>query len=192
MPILRAEPEVFPDGLLEGPPASVGDRRWWVMHTRPRQEKSLARWLMASGSAFYLPAVERRCRIRGRVMTSRIPLFPGYLFLLADGPARVAALTSNRVVRSLDVADQSGLWQDLTQVNRLIASGLPVLPESRLAPGMAVEVTGGPLAGLRGTILRSATGNRLVVSVDFIQQGASVLIDDCALVPLAPQSPRRS
>jgi len=191
MPILRAEPEVYPDGLLAAPPPPGGDDRWWVMHTKPRQEKSLARWLLAMGSSFYLPAVDRRCRVRGRVLTSRIPLFPGYLFLLGDSAVRVAAMTSNRVVRTLEVGDQSGFWQDLAQVSRLLASGLPVLPEARLAPGMEVEVTAGPLAGMRGRILRTATGNRFVVTVDFIQQGASVLIDDCALVPLAPPIARR-
>lgn len=191
MPILRAEPEVYPAGLLAVPPPAGGDRRWWVMHTKPRQEKSLARWLLAVGSSFYLPAVDRRCRVRGRVLTSRIPLFPGYLFLHGDGAVRLAAMSSNRVVRTLEVNDQVSLWHDLAQVSRLLASGLPVLPESRLAPGMDVEVTAGPLAGLRGRILRTATGNRFVVTVDFIQQGASVLIDDCALVPLARQAARQ-
>jgi transcriptional antiterminator RfaH len=184
MPILPAEPETFPAGLFEQPPRPADGRRWWVLHTKPRQEKSLARCLVAARAAYYLPAVGRRCRVRGRVLTARIPLFTGYVFLLADREERVAALATNRVVRCLEVPDQDGLWHDLAQVHRLIASGAPVIPEQRLAPGMIVEVTTGPLAGLRGKILRTATGRRFVVQVDFIQQGASVLIEDYALVPI--------
>jgi transcriptional antiterminator RfaH len=133
---------------------------------------------------FYLPLARRRLRIRGRAVTSFVPLFPGYLFLLGDRDERVAALATRRVVRALDVADQEGLWGDLRQVYRLIASGAPVAPEDRLVPGAAVEIHSGPLAGLRGVIVRAASGHRFVVQVDFIQRGASVLIDEATLTPV--------
>jgi transcriptional antiterminator RfaH len=155
-----------------------------VIHTRPRQEKSLARRLMAEGIAFYLPAVARRLRVRGRVLTSHVPLFTSYLFLHADRDERVAALATDRVVQSLEVHDQDRLWHDLRQIDRLIAAGAPVDTEPRLAPGTPVEITTGPLAGLSGTVIRTVSGRRFVVRVDFIQQGASVLLEDCALLPL--------
>lgn len=187
MPILAAEPDHFPNGLFESESATDShERRWWALHTKPRQEKSLARWLSAARMTYYLPTYERRNRIRGRVLSSRVPLFPGYLFLHADRAARIDALSTNRVVRSIEVGDQDELWNDLRQVHRLINSGLPIAPETRLIPGMQVEVIQGPLTGMRGTVCRSASGNRFIVHVDFIQQGASVLLDDCALIPLGP------
>jgi len=73
------------------------------------------------------------------------------------------------------------LWEDLRQVRRLITSGMLIAPEKRLTSGATVEITSGPLAGLRGKILRSASGNRFVVQIDFIQQGASVVLDDFTL-----------
>jgi transcriptional antiterminator RfaH len=73
------------------------------------------------------------------------------------------------------------LWQDLRQIHRLITAGLPITPENRLASGMMVEITSGPLTGLRGRILRSASGQRFVVQIDFIQRGASVELDDFTL-----------
>jgi transcriptional antiterminator RfaH len=186
MPILPAEPDRYPSHLFDLPSADAPacDRAWWVLHTRPRQEKSLARRLHAEGIAYYLPAVARRCEVRGRVMTSHVPLFTSYLFLLADREERVAALASDRVVNSLPVHDQARLWHDLRQIDRLVASGVPVATESRLDPGTPVEITTGPLAGLCGIVVRTASGRRFVVRVDFIQQGASVLLEDCALLPL--------
>lgn len=86
---------------------------WWVLHTRPRQEKSLARDLHDCGAPFYLPLVRRRTLVRNRVMESSLPLFPGYLFLLADNEERMTALATRRVARSLDVPDQARLWRDL-------------------------------------------------------------------------------
>jgi transcription antitermination factor NusG len=188
MPILPAEPDRFPATLFDEPPAAAQPRCWWVMHTKPRQEKALARHLTAAAVPYYLPCVPRRNRIRGRVMTSQVPLFTGYLFLLADRAERVSALASDRVVHSLEVHDQAGLWADLTQIERLIRTGAPVTAEAQLVPGTPVEISSGPLEGLRGTIVRSASGRRFVVRVDFIHQGASVLLEDYALVPLRTEA----
>ena len=185
MPILPPEPALFPERLFEeGAFQAVAERAWWVLHIKPRQEKSLARQLNEKAIPFYLPLIRRRWRLRGRVMTSLLPLFGGYLFLYADRDERLSALGTHRVVRTLDVADQIGLWHDLRQVHRLIESGAPVTTEERLAPGMAVEVREGPLAGLKGKIIRNASGRRFLVEVDFIQRGASVLLDDISLVPI--------
>jgi transcriptional antiterminator RfaH len=184
MPILAAEPTLHPAEMFANSPiAPVLGVDWWVLHTKPRQEKSLARWLHATGISYYLPTLTRRCRVRNRVLTSHQPLFTGYVFAHADRDHRVSAMSTNRVVRCLPVADQEGLWNDLKQVHLLLSSGLPVTPEPRLRPGTPVEVVSGPLRGVTGIVLRLASGNRLVVRVNFIQQGASVLIDDFALQP---------
>jgi len=182
MPILPAEPDRYPSDLLE---LSVDPARsWYVLHTRPRQEKSLARQLQAAAVPHFLPSVPRSCRVRNRTMTAYVPLFPSYLFLLADREERVTALATDRVVNTLPVVDRVELLRDLRQIDQLLASGLPVESESKLEPGTPVEITTGPLAGMRGEIIRSGTGRRFVVRVDFIHQGASVMLEDCALLPL--------
>jgi transcription antitermination factor NusG len=117
-------------------------------------------------------------------LTAHAPLFPGYLFMYADRDERLTALESNRVANTLPVFDQVRFWGDLRQIDRLLGAGLPVAAESRLAPGTPVEITTGPLAGLCGTVIRTGTGRRFVVRVDFIHQGASVLLEDCSLLPL--------
>jgi transcription antitermination factor NusG len=187
MPILASEPDRHPNNLfdvdpLEGP--TNAGRAWYVLHTKPRQEKSLARHLHAANVSYFLPTVPRRSQARGRVLTAHAPLFPGYLFLHADRDERLTALASNRVVHALPVHEQGRLWDDLRQIVRLLGAGLPVAAETQLAPGTPVEITTGPLAGLCGTVVRSGSGRRFVVRVDFIHQGASVVLEDCALLPL--------
>ena len=83
------------------------------------------------------------------------------------------------------MADQKGLWRDLTQIHHLIRSGVPITPEDRLAPGQLVEIKSGPLTGLRGKILKRASEKRLVVEVDFIHRGASILLDVFTLACVA-------
>jgi len=183
MPVLQPEPALFPQHLFTGdviPPESEG-RVWSVLHTRPRQEKSLARELYSREVPFYLPLVPRHTRLHRRTFTSYVPLFPGYVFLLAEQQERVTALSTSRVIRTLSVMDQEGLRRDLQQVHRLIATKAPLTLEGALAPGGLVEITSGPLAGLRGKIVRGTSGYRFVVEVNFLQQGASILVEGSTL-----------
>ena len=182
MPILAAEPDLYPENLFAELPAEPHGRAWWVLHTRPRQEKSLARQLLDRQVPLFLPLIRRKNRLRGRIMTSHIPLFTSYVFLLASQQERLTALATQRVVMSLTVPNQEQLWRDLCQIRRLIESGAPITPEDRLQSGMQVEIRSGPLMGLKGTILRTGSGRRFVVQVDFIQRGASVELDDFMLV----------
>jgi transcriptional antiterminator RfaH len=182
MPILPAEPSCFPECLFEAPGAAAASGTWWVLHTRPRQEKRLAEHLRGRDVAYYLPLIARPVRIRSRIVHSHLPLFPGYVFLLGSWEERATALGTGRVVQALPVGDQDRLWHDLSQVHQLIASGAPLTPEGRLVPGATVEIRSGALAGLRGTIIESVSGRRFLVRVDFIQRGASVLLSDVGLV----------
>ena len=61
---------------------------WHVLHTRSRQEKSLARTLHAAGIEYYLPVVDRVRFYGHRKRTVTVPLFSNYLFV--NGPLEVA------------------------------------------------------------------------------------------------------
>lgn len=174
--ILAAEPDVMPGDLFDGPPPADG-RAWWLAHTKPRQEKALARDLIAAGVSFYLPCVPHRTRVRSRVLTVHQPLFPGYAFVRVGDADRGRVFAGNRVARLVPVADQPRLWADLRQVRQLLDLGRPVTAEDRLPPGTPVAVRSGPLAGLCGTVVRAATGHRFVVLVDLIHRGVSVTVD---------------
>ncbi len=184
MAVLSAEPTVFPSGLFEGGPdhAVTEGRSWCVAHTRPHQEKCLGRALFESETPFFLPVVEKHWLLRGRRMTSHIPVFAGYVFLLANQVERDAAKRTNRVAQLLEAPDQGQLWDDLTRLNRLIQSGEPIDPEACLRPGVNVEIVSGPMQGLVGTIDKAASGRRFFVAVNFIGRGASVLLPDYVLV----------
>jgi transcription antitermination factor NusG len=186
MPILAAEPAFYPLSLFEeAAPTKAANRSWWALHTKPRQEKRLAQHLCDKHIAFYLPLISRQLRIRNRNVQSHLPLFPGYVFLLGTWEERVAALGTGRIVQSLPVSNPERLWHDLCQIQRLISTGAPLTPEGQLLPGATVEIRSGALAGLRGTIIQSVSGRRFLVRVDFIQRGASVLLDDAVLVKVA-------
>jgi transcriptional antiterminator RfaH len=184
MPILKEEPSLYPETLLDAAPAEVGGRRWLALYTKARQEKALARELLKYCVPFYLPLVRKTSVLRGRKRTSWAPLFGGYVFLYASEEERVRALTTNRISRVLMVEDPDQLLFDLRQLRQLIAVGAPLTIESRFGPGQRVRVRQGAFAGLEGTVRKRRGETRLLVSINFLQQGASVEIDDFMLDPL--------
>ncbi|MHC4406167.1 MAG: transcription termination/antitermination NusG family protein, partial [Planctomycetota bacterium] len=155
-----------------------------VLYTKARQEKAIARDLFAWGIPFYLPLVTKTSVCRGRKICAHVPLFQSYVFLFGTESERVQSLTTNRLSRILTVYDPDRLRFDLQQVEELIASGVPLTVESRLAAGRRVRVVHGPLRGLEGMVVVRRGSTRLWVYVDFLQQGASVEIDDFLLEPI--------
>jgi transcriptional antiterminator RfaH len=187
MPLLEAEARTFPDTLFTDPLfADGGPGRWWVLYTRARMEKSLARQLRAREVPFYLPVYKQTWEARGRVRSSYLPLFPGYVFLYGDEDARVAALETNLLSATIPVADQRRLYDDLTRVERVLGGEVPVAPEDELPPGSPVEITAGTFQGLCGTVVRRGGQTRLVVEVEFLRRGVSIEVEEWALRPLAP------
>ena len=107
MPILAAEPSVYPDELFNGFSKAQTDRRWWAIYTKARQEKALARQLFRYEVPFFLPLVPKDNLIRGCKVRSHIPLFRGYVFLFGSEEERICSLTTNRISRILPVEDQA-------------------------------------------------------------------------------------
>jgi len=186
MPILPKQRDVFPDGLLEAAADEVaGPGRWLVLYTLARREKDLMRKLEASGVAFYAPLVPRRLRSAGgRTRTSFVPLFPGYVFSRADEDGRRSALATNCVARWIPVADERMLVDDLRAIKRLVDTDQPLTPEARLEPGQPVRVRSGPLVGIEGTVVKRRGTERLIVAVRFLNQGASIELEDVDLESL--------
>ncbi len=184
MPILPAEEDLFPLDLLD---ESSGSAEWWAIYTRSRQEKQLMRKLHELGLGYYGPMITRRFRSpAGRVRQSHLPLFPNYVFLKGDNDARYQAVCTGTVSRCMSVDDPSQLVADLIQIRNLIAVGEPLSPESRLEKGDRVRVKSGQFAGFEGVIIRRQQETRLVVDVKFMNQGASVLLEDCQIELVAP------
>jgi transcription antitermination factor NusG len=189
MPLLQLEPFVFPETLLTEPMADDGPA-WLVLHTRPRTEKALARRMAQQRLPFFLPLYKKQWRNQGRLFSSYLPAFPGYLFVRGDGDVRQAALETNLVAGVLPVPDQQQLHGDLMRIFRLIDSGLPLSPEQHLPEGTVVEITSGVLEGMEGRVIRHGKGLRLFVEVKFLQQGVSAEVESWMVRVLRGPEPR--
>ncbi len=186
MPILPAEPDLFPPNLWQDNELWANQSgRWWCLHTKPRQEKAVARDLRSCGVAYYLPQVVHEDRTpQGRKTRSIIPLFTSYLFLLGDDRERVEALKGNRLANVLEVADQVALTHDLRQIHQMLLSGLAIRPEPVMPVGARVRIKTGPLTGIEGTVFRRDKRDKFVAVVQFLVRGATVDLEDWQVEPI--------
>jgi transcription antitermination factor NusG len=169
------------DGAAASDSRSVGVEGWWLAHTLPRQEKSLAAALYARDVPYYLPLVTRKSLSRGRTRLARVTLFPGYMFIYGGEAERLSTLKTNRVLTVRRAPDGERLRADLRRFHQLIAADAPLLPEATLIAGERVRVKAGPFRDQEGIVIRRNGKTRLLIAVDYLQQGASLEVDDCML-----------
>jgi len=151
--------------------------RWWVAHTKSRNEKALAHDLIKHNTPYFLPMIWKVLHYKKRKLKSLLPLFSGYLFFCGDENNRLAALRTNRIANIIEVEDQEKLLQELLQIEKAINSGVSLQPHKYIKKGQHCRVTAGPLANLAGIVVETKGSARLVLQIDMLGQAASVEID---------------
>ena len=61
---------------------------------------------------------------------------------------------------------------------------IPLTPEAKLESGDLVRVRSGPFADYEGTVVRREGKTRLLLSIQFLEQGVSMELDEAVLEPL--------
>ncbi len=180
MPLLDAEIDQWPPILLMADDAA--EKPWWAMYTLARHEKKLMRMLVEQQIAFYAPVIRRRYRSpNGRLRVAYEPLFTNYVFVQGEEDSRYRAICTGCVSRCLEVTDRNNFIDDMRQIHQLIATGEAVAPEAKIIAGQLVRVKNGVFKGFEGRVLRRENEVRLLVTVRYMGQGASVALDDCQL-----------
>ncbi|MHC5028369.1 MAG: transcription termination/antitermination protein NusG [Planctomycetota bacterium] len=123
--------------------------------------------------------------VRGRKHVSRVPLFPGYVFMAGTRELAFPTVTAKRVCQVLPVHDQDAFVEQIELIRHAIdagGAGIELYPHAVI--GHACRVTAGPLKGTEGTITERLGPSRLVLSVDILGQGAALEIDADLLEPI--------
>ncbi len=151
--------------------------RWWVAHTKSRNEKALAQDLIGRQISYFLPMSWKVQHTHGRKLRALLPLFSGYLFFCGDENKRVEVLRTNRVANIIEVNNQQKLLEELLRIEQALLAGAPLAPHKYLKTGQRCRVTAGPLMGLEGIVQKTGTSARLILQVDILGQAASIEID---------------
>src|SRR5213595_1958023 len=170
----EALPEIVTESMIP---------RWRVLWTHSNCEQLVCDQLAAKGFDLFLPSVEAWSRRGGVRRLSRVPLFGGYLFLrhMMDKASYLEAYKARGLVRLLGERwDRLDAVPDaeIEAIQKLVSSGLAILPYPYLREGQRVRITRGPLADVEGIVVRvSPKKGLLVVSVNLLQRSIAVHLD---------------
>lgn len=147
---------------------------WFVAHTKPRQEKKLADYCAQEGFAVTLPCYRTKHQYRGKIVSFRKPLFPGYVFLEL-WPEHAATLRQNKhVANLLDVVDQATFVRQLGEILTALEANLEVRLAPHIEAGQRVRICSGPLQGIEGWVEARTGSTTVFLRLDFINQAAAI------------------
>jgi len=165
--------------LACAPVEAVSSSPWFALYTCANHEKRVAAHLAARGVEHFLPLYRSRRAWKDRRVFLEMPLFPGYLFARFALPARLLVLDVPGLVRLVGFNGQPYplAESDIETLRTGIRSALRLQPHPYLTAGSRVRIARGPLAGMRGILVRKKNTCRVVLSLELIARSAAVEVD---------------
>ena len=158
--------------------------KWYVIHTRPRQEERALENLTRQGYKAWMPWLEVE-KIRGGRITKVIePMFSRDLFIQLDqvttnwGPIRSTLGVSKLVTFGNQAASISNEFVEILQRTPLQDS------KHILKQGDEVEIMQGPLKGVKGIFDQQDGELRAMILIELINQSHKVQVSMQELRPL--------
>jgi transcription antitermination factor NusG len=164
---------------------TAAEANWYALYTCPRHEKRVAEQIEERHIACFLPVYRSVRRWKDRRKELELALFPGYVFVRIDLKDRLRVLQLASVVRFVSFNGQPAPLPD-SEVRSLmngLASGICAEPHPYLTVGRRVRVRNGPLAGMRGILVRRKDRFRVVLSLDLIMRSVAVEVDESDVEP---------
>ena len=164
------------------------EKRWYLIHSKPRQEEIARENLERQGYSTYLPLLRTPRRRLGRRIIRIEPMFPRYFFIRLDtatdnwAPIRstIGVITLVRFgMTPTPITDE--LIDMLRQ--RDDAGGIQDIPLNEFSRGQKVRIEEGPFMGYEGIFLAETGVQRVLVLLDIVGKTAKARIDVTALGP---------
>ncbi len=170
-------------------PRGATEALWYAIYVRSRHECRVHELLSRSRIDSFLPIIERLSRWKDRKKVVSFPLFPGYLFVHIpdDKETQLSVLKTFGVVRFLNVRPGAPTPVPDVQIDSLqtvLANKNPLELYPYLKTGQRVRIISGPLAGVEGILQERRGQHHLVLTIDILQQGASVRVDAVDVEPV--------
>ena len=153
---------------------------WYALYTKPRHEKKVNKLLLEKNHEVYLPVIARVSQWKDRKKTVEEPLFKSYLFGNFKYKNRFDVLQTDGVVKIVNFHGEPAVvpdWQ-IESLKKMLEYPQTLRLENYIRTGELAEVIAGPLAGMKGTVVRRKGSSRLVLTIDGIMQSVSVEIDE--------------
>jgi transcription antitermination factor NusG len=170
-----------------GLPLNHLEPRWYAAYTSANHEKRVAQQLAQRSVEYFLPLHESVRRWKDRRMKLQLPLFPGYVFVHIALRDRLQVLQIPSIIHLVNFGGHPAPLpeEDIHAIRNCLSHGSQIEAHPYLQAGRRARVTGGPLQGLEGIILRRKNRTRLILSFHLIMRSVAVEIDTMELESVA-------
>jgi transcriptional antiterminator RfaH len=171
-------------------PLHSSSTNWYVIHTKPRQERRALVNLEQQGYACYLPMIALEKLSRAHLSLVEEPLFPRYLFISLDhgrqgqswAPIRSTIGVSGLVTFGSSPAKIDPALIDLLRQQE---ADLKSTPERLFQKGERLLVSDGAFAGLEAVYQMPGGDNRAMVLIEIMGKSAQMQIAPRSLSKVA-------
>ncbi len=161
-------------------------RSWYLVYTKPKQEKLSQENLQRQGYETYLPLMRERKRRRGKIVQAIEPMFSRYLFI------RLNTVTDNwSPIRStLGVTGIVRFGLQPTEVPEILIKtiqakdnedGIQNTATPQLNAGDKIRIAEGPMSGYEGLFIDKNSLERVTVLLDIIGKSTKVNVSEAQL-----------
>ena len=138
---------------------------WYVLYTKPRNEKKVAERLSAAGYNVYCPLYKVKRQWSDRIKTVEEPLFRSYVFIQIEDAKRDEVFAYPGTVRYLFWLRRPAVVRDseIRTIQKLLGEHEHI-NVSQIMPGDYLRITSGQFAG-EEAILLDRTNSRVIVQL---------------------------
>jgi transcription antitermination factor NusG len=158
---------------------------WYALHIRSRHEKRVAERIVSQSMETFLPL--HRCRqvwkngVRAEV---DFPLFPCYLFARIFPNDRLRLLQLPGVLGFVSSSGRPTIIPDEEVLTLRAATEIfRVEPHPYLNSGDEIRIVAGPLAGIKGILIRRKNEYRVLLSIEAIMRSIVVEVSEFDIEP---------
>lgn len=159
---------------------------WYLIHTKPRQEKCALQNLVQQGYECYLPIFRAEKLRQGCLAVGEEPLFPRYLFIqLGKGesakswsPIRSTKGVSRLVSFGSEAARVDERLIDILKSREAVAQGQL---QRLFTSGETVRLTEGAFAGIEGIYQMPDGESRVMVLIELLSKPVSLSVPTTSL-----------
>lgn len=161
---------------------------WFVIYTRPRHEKKIAKELENSSICNFLPLVKRLRNWSDRKKYIDAPLFPSYIFVrLEDMQTYFRSLEIDGVLHYVKVGRQiASVSETIINNLKLLVSHSPnevEVSSEYMCPGRSLIIREGPFTGFCCEVVEYKGRQKMLVRIELLQRNILVDIPVSCLMP---------
>jgi transcription antitermination factor NusG len=165
------------------------EARWFAVYTHYKREKLVARRLASKDIEHFLPLQKLTKRYTRKVKHLELPLINCYIFVKITKPEYVRVLETEDVLKFIRFRKNliSIPEEEIDILRLIVGENIEVEVEhGSLNVGDEVEIIGGQLTGLRGTLYEQRSGKNFVVALEKLGYSLLMQLDPQLLRRVGP------